>query len=126
MPRLSDATRIRKMIELREEIRVDQKKVDAKKAKLKELEQTSIESLLKKGLLLQKTESGTISVSEEEVAQVDDWDAVFKYIRKKDAFHLMYKRILNPAWREEVAANRKKPVPGIKGFTKYKLALRKT
>ena len=125
MPRLTDAARIERMLNLREEIRAEEAITKVKKAKLKEMEDTAISNLLKKNMISQKTKAGTASVSTEEVAQVNDWEDAFEYIRKKNAFYLMFKRINNAAWREEVAANKNKPIPGISGFTKYKLSLRK-
>ena len=126
MPRLTDSDRIARMLNLREEVRADEAVLKTKKAKLKEMEEFAIELLLKKNLKSMGTpDGGSIAVNPEEVAQVNDWEEAFKYIRKKNAFYLMFKRVNNAAWREELKARRNRDIPGISKFTKYKLSLRK-
>lgn len=124
MPRLSEAAKIKRMLAMREEIREIEGDLKIRKAKLKKMEDDAIALLLKKDMVEMATSGGTISINPETVAQVQNWDQVFNYIKKKDAFYLMFKRINNAAWREEIAANRNKPVPGIDPFERYKLSLR--
>lgn len=127
MPRLTEAKRIRRMLDLREEIRTDSAALSIKKAKLEKMEQDAIGMLLKKELhSMSLPGGGSISANPETVAQVQDWTKVFTYVKKHDAFYLLYKRINNAPWREEVKSRRDKNVPGISPFTRYKLSLLKS
>lgn len=62
----------------------------------------------------------SVSVGEEIVANITDFDALCKYVKRTGYFHLFHRRISNPAFRELAA---KKPVPGLEAFTKKKLNL---
>lgn len=127
MPRLTEAERIRRMLSLREEIRKDSALLADKKAKLAKMEEDAIAMLLKKELhSMSLPEGGTISAHEEIVAQVNDWDDVFKYVKRNNAFYLLYRRINNAPWREEVKSRRNKQIPGISPFSRYKLSLLKS
>jgi hypothetical protein len=127
MPRLSESQRIKRMLDLREEIRADEAALKKKKEKHKEMEDQAINMLLKKGLQkMSLPGGGTISVNEEDVAQVDDWDKLYAYVRKNNAFYLLYRRVNPASWREEVASRKNKALPGVSTYTKYKLSLRKT
>ena len=123
MARLSDSERIRKMVALRDEIRAVKKHLKVKEDKLAKLEDSSIELLLSKSIELIRSPYGSISIHSEDVAQVEDWEKVYRYVKRNDAFYLMYKRILNTAWRDEIATRRNKPIPGINAFTRWKLSL---
>lgn len=126
MPRLSEAKRIQRMLDLREEIRADEAVLKKKKARHKEMEEQAIELLLKKGIQsMALPGGGSISVNPEDVAQVDDWDLFYKYVKKNDAFYLLYRRVNAASWREEVKSRRNKALPGVSSYTRYKLSLRK-
>lgn len=60
------------------------------------------------------------SITEEVVANITDFEALCKYVKRTGYFHLFHRRISNPAFRELAA---KKPVPGLEAFTKKKLNL---
>lgn len=66
-----------------------------------------------------------LEVDDENVPQITDWDAVYKFIVKHNAFELLHKRMSTTAWRERLEA--KKPVPGTVAYkrTFFKLTLRK-
>lgn len=69
---------------------------------------------------------GKISQSEIKqvvVPSVVDWDQVYGYIEKNEAWGLLHKRISTEAWRERLDA--KDPVPGIDPFTVTTLSVRK-
>lgn len=63
----------------------------------------------------------TVSLSEVVVANIVDFDALCKYVKKTGYFHLFQRRISDPAFRELAS---KKPVPGLEAFTKVNLNLR--
>ena len=59
-----------------------------------------------------------------EVAGVTDWDKLYAFIKKKNYFHLLQRRVSDPAWRELIEQGKK--VPGTTGFTKKRLNYRAT
>ncbi|MGR5253615.1 hypothetical protein ACPV5S_15565 [Vibrio astriarenae] len=68
-------------------------------------------------------EIGTISVKEEDVPQVDDWDAVYRYIHAEQAFYLLSRRLLAAPYRELLEQGQ--DVPGTSPTTVRKLSVRK-
>ena len=62
----------------------------------------------------------TASLSKVVVANIVDYDALCKYVKRTGYFHLFQRRISDPAFRELAA---KKPVPGLEAFTKINLKL---
>ena len=107
-----DDTREKKR-KLNEEI----KKLDAQYG---ELEEQIKERLAAEGMDKATGKKATVSLSEEVVANVKDWDALCAYVKKTGYFHLFQRRVSNPAFRELAA---KKPVPGLEPFTKINLRL---
>ncbi len=67
-----------------------------------------------------KGKKASCSLGTEVVANIVDFDALCKYVKKTGYFHLFQRRVSNPAFRELAA---KKPVPGLEAFTKIKLNL---
>lgn len=72
------------------------------------------------GLDAGRGKKASVSVNEEVVANITDFEALCKYVKRTGYFHLFHRRISNPAFRELAA---KKPVPGLEAFTKKKLNL---
>lgn len=70
-----------------------------------------------------RAKTATAVISEEEVAQIDDWDAVFNYIHENGAFYLLQRRFNNAAWRE--LKETEGTVPGTSPLKIRKIALRK-
>lgn len=69
--------------------------------------------------------SGTkasISVTKSIVADVQDWDLFWPYIAKNKFFHLVQRRVSDPAYRELLDMGKK--VPGVQPFPKRKLNVR--
>jgi hypothetical protein len=67
----------------------------------------------------------TVSVTTKTVPTVKDWDAFYAFIKKNNYFHLLHRRVSEPAWREihEQLAAKKKEVPGTEPFTKIDLSV---
>lgn len=63
-------------------------------------------------------------VTEDVVAQVEDWDAFLEYCKEEDAMHLLQRRVMNSAWRETVELEGENP-PGTRPFTKRSISVRK-
>jgi hypothetical protein len=90
--------------------------------KKRNLELSIMDDLDESGLTLARTEFGTVSLTTEQVASVEDWNAFEEYIYDHRALYLLQRRASNPAYREEI--NQRGPVPGVSAFTKRKLSLR--
>lgn len=65
---------------------------------------------------------GTAILAKTIVPGVDDWDAVFQFIKDNDAFHLVQRRIATGAFREMLSAGQE--VPGIRQVEKVDIGLR--
>jgi hypothetical protein len=61
-----------------------------------------------------------VTLKQTVVPNVKDWDAFYAFIKKNNYFHLLHRRVSDPAWRE---LNEKKPVPGTEPFTKIDLGI---
>lgn len=80
------------------------------------LEQSGLDKVSIKGV-------GTVSLAEEIVPQVVDWDSVYQYIKDNDAFYLLQRRMSSPAWREAVTIGG--DIKGIEPYKMHKLNVRK-
>lgn len=113
------------MIDKLEAIR-ERKRQLAEQMKALEAEFDDMEAQVIQRLQLEETDKAsgkkaTVSISEEVVPTITDFDALCKYVKKTGYFHLFQRRISAPAFRELAE---KKPVPGLEPFTKIKLNLR--
>lgn len=64
----------------------------------------------------------SVSVGESVVCNVEDWELFWAYVAKNKFFHLVQKRVSDPAARELWAMG--KVLPGAQPFTKRTLSLR--
>ncbi len=64
-----------------------------------------------------------VSVYSEDIPQVEDWDAFYKFVKKNDAFELLQRRVATTAMTERLEAKQK--IPGVKIFTAKKVSLNK-
>jgi len=67
----------------------------------------------------------TVTVKQDVVPNVTDWDAFYAYIRKNNYFHLLQRRVSTAAWKElhEQLSAKKKEVPGTEAFVKVDLSV---
>ena len=63
-----------------------------------------------------------ISLNDEIVPTVENWEAVYNYIEQNQAWHLLQKRMAAGSYRE--ICNLGENIPGTKPFTKQKLSVR--
>lgn len=122
-PKTPLGTLIDKLAGLREKKRKlaeQEKLIDAEFA---ELEETLKQRLLGEGMDKATGKKATISIKEEVVANIVDWEALTAYVKKTGHFHLFQRRVSNPAFRELAALNKSKGVPGLQPFTKLNLNL---
>lgn len=106
----------------REELRELEAKAKIIEAKAKDVEEKITEQLAAQGLDKATGKSASISQSTSVVANVEDWAAFHTYIAKNKYFHLLQKRVSDPAYRELLEAGKK--VPGVQPFSRKKLNLR--
>lgn len=85
-----------------------------------EVEAAILATLEEQGMDKASAKTATVSVSYNTIANVTDWDKVYALIKKHNAFHLMQKRISDPAFRElyEIEYNK---LASKRGFDPEKL-----
>lgn len=76
------------------------------------------------GLTSFKTDHGTAFLTTTDFANVEDWDAVLRFIREQEAFDMLEKRISKAAVRGYIEAHKEVP-PGVKYGTKLDINIRK-
>jgi hypothetical protein len=108
--------------ELREHIRVLNKKVDDLKEERDRVEAQLMEMMDAQNLPFVGGALARAAITETVVANVRDWDLFYGYVRRAKAFHLLERRVANAAYRELLATKTK--VPGTEPFTKRSIALR--
>lgn len=87
------------------------------------LEQQIIDVLDEQKTTKGSSKTATVSIAESVQPNVENWDAVFEFIRKNRMFHLVQRRMSAPAWRELESLGKK--VPGVVPFTKRSLSFTK-
>lgn len=108
----------------RNKIRKLEDQVKALKSTYTEMQEELMDEMEKHGLYDASGKTASVHLKETEVANVKDWDKVYNYIKRHNAFHLMFRRIADGAYREEKELARGKKIPGIESFTKRSLNLR--
>lgn len=120
---------IEELFKVRDEIdRLEKLHIKDLKARKKELENALLAEL-EVGEKAAFQGIGTVSVKEEIVPHVTDWDAVFTYVRENNAFHLLAKRFLAAPFREHLQAVESgledKPIDGVEPTVVRKLNVQK-
>lgn len=89
------------------------------------LEGKLLEQMDEHGLDQIRGESALISISKSVVPQVQDWEALHKYVLRHKAMHLLQRRLAVNAYREALDNNKGKSLPGVVDFEKTTLNVRK-
>lgn len=89
---------------------------------ISDLETEIMEQMNANGLDKMSGERGSVSITENVVANVTDWEAFWAYVHKMKYGHLLQRRVSDPAYRELLEQG-KKP-PGVEPFVKKRLNLR--
>ena len=110
--------------QLREDKRKAEEVVKIIEAKMSALEEDLMEKLKQQGTKSATGAKAMASITVAVVANVEDWPAFHAFIAKTKFFHLLQKRVSDPAYRELLDAGKK--VPGVQPFSKEKLNLRAT
>ena len=119
---------IKKYMKLREKKALVEATIKEELDKIK-ADMTKLEAFLKAkldadGLTSFKTEYGTAFLTTTDFANVDDWDAVLRFIREEEAYDMLEKRVSKTAVRGYIEANKEVP-PGVKYGTKLDINVRK-
>lgn len=97
------------------------RKLKPKKEKLDELETQIIEAMKKEKLTEFGGTGGRLIYNRKAVPTVKDWNELYKYIKKNDAFFLLEKRTSVTAYREILDSGQ--TLPGVETFFKESLTL---
>jgi hypothetical protein len=121
----SDGTigsRIDSLNELREQKRALEEQIKVIEGSYHELEEALMEDLKTQGMDKATGKKATVSISSITVGNLVDDKAFFAYVKKTGYFHLMQRRLSDPAIRELLES--KGSIPGVEPFVKKRLNLR--
>lgn len=121
---LLKGTTVDKLVGLRNKKRDLEASVKSLEGQIEELQSQLLEEMESAGVDKFSGKLGTVSISTNVVANVEDWDALYPYIAKNKLWHLLQRRVSDPAYRELLDAGKK--VPGVQPFSKKRLNLRAT
>ena len=113
---------IKQKLEHREEIELLNKELRRIKEKDRMLDAILIEKMDAQGLTRTANDVSSITVKEDSVPEVIDWDVFYEHIQETGEFSLLHRRISSAAWNESVKL---KDVPGVKATQLRKVNLRK-
>ena len=119
---LLKGTTVDKLVALRNKKRDLEASVKSLEGQIEELQSQLLEEMESAGVDKFSGKLGTVSISTNVVANVEDWDALYPYIAKNKLWHLLQRRVSDPAYRELLDAGKK--VPGVQPFSKKRLNLR--
>lgn len=108
----------------RAKIRKMNEQVDIQKAKYTEMADDIMDIMEKQDVFDSTGKRASVHYKLTDVANVKDWDKVYNYIKRHNAFHIMFRRVADAAWREECETARGHKIPGIETFSKRSLNLR--
>lgn len=112
-----------RFFELREKRLAMQKEVDAVEAEEKALKEHLIQNLPKSEASGVAGKKCRVSVVTKPIPQVEDWDAVYKYIKRTGSFELLQRRLADGAVKERWEAG--KEIPGVTHFNVVTLSVNK-
>lgn len=107
---------------LREQKRALEVEVKKVEAAYHEAEEQLLARFDAEGVTQSRGSAATCSVTVTVSGEVKDWDAFYAFMAKKKYFHLMQKRLSDPALRELWEQN--KSIPGVEPFNKRRLNVR--
>ena len=118
----SIGTMIDAMWAVREHKKALEAQVKETTEKLDAYEEALMAKMQADGLDKATGKNATVSFTSTVAANVEDWDGFYAYIKKTGYFHLLQRRVSDPAYRELLAQNKK--VPGVQPFNKTRINLR--
>ena len=106
----------------REEKREAEAKVTVIAAEIAVIEESLMARMDTEETSKSQGKKASVSITSSIVATVEDWDAFHTFVAQIKYFHLLQKRVSDPAVRELWDAGKK--VPGVQPFSKRKLNVR--
>lgn len=117
-------TKLRDIKTQREALSKDFKAADKELVEeYEEIERELIKTMGDLGLDKLSNDADTVTVTENVLPQVEDWDVFYDYVIATARPYMFYKRILPTAWRELMELEGE--VPGTSAYTETKISLRK-
>jgi hypothetical protein len=120
---ITTADLIQKLVDIREEKR----RIKAREKELNEqwrsLELEALVRLDEQGMDKASSKTGTISIGENVLPQVVDWDQFGQHILDNEALYLLQRRPAAAAYRELLASGEE--IPGVEPYTQRSINLRK-
>ena len=108
----------------REKIREVEGKLNELKKGYTDLSNEVMDAMEEAGLDQIRGTKATLSLKKTKVANVLDWEKVYNYIHRHKAYHLMFRRIADAAFREELELKGgKRGIPGIEIFERRSCGL---
>ena len=99
------------------------KQVEEMEEREKDLQKTIIAKMREGGIKAMGGTLGLVKLGETEEPVAENWPEIWKYIKEKDAWDLVHKRITVTAVRDRWEDG--EAVPGVGKITKYKLSVSK-
>jgi hypothetical protein len=115
--------RIDALYKQREVIRKLEDQLKKEKTKYTSMEDTLLKSMDRSDLDKSSGKLATVSISEQDFANIKDYGKFIKYVKDNEAYDLFQRRVSISSFRERTDDGEK--IPGIEIFTKIKLNLRK-
>lgn len=106
----------------REEKRRLEEQAKEVSAQIAALEEELVERMNAEGTDKAQGTKASVSITSSVVADVQDWDKFWAYVSKNKFWHLVQRRVSDPAYRELLEQGKK--VSGVQPFTKRKLNVR--
>lgn len=116
---LGETPTLSELIEIRGAMQVEisglERELKAKKARRDIIDGMLMKELSRAGVKRTATESYSVSIKEDTLPEVVDWDALYEHIKETGDFSLLHRRTSSPAYREILSAGQQ--VPGIQPRT---------
>jgi len=114
---------INEMFELRERKRELNAELKDIEQAIRDLEGQILQGLDEQGVQQTRTGRATATISEQTIPSVQDWDAVYDYVRENEAQYLFERRLAAGAWRELHESG--ETVPGTEPYVRRTVNLRR-
>lgn len=108
-----------------EEISQANARVKELEAEKRDIENTLLLAMQDAGTNIVRGSAATVSISENIRPQIQDFDALEKFVLRRKALYLFERRIAATAYRELKDSLGGKPIPGLSEFTQVRLNVRK-
>ena len=87
-----------------------------------ESESQVLDALDTAGLEHAKIDGVSVSITEQTMPNVNDWDALYEFIKEHDAFYMLQRRVSTGPYREMLQMEQ--PVPGVEPYVQRKVNMR--